>query len=184
MERGMVSAGILYRIVETWKRDESPGNGLVDEEENEEIALVEREKAEIEGEGEGGVAAVALGGVGRDVEELGVDGDVGEHLDVGSEGNADVLDDGELDDARRTLQDRKPRRERVFFAVERLGSLRVIGVWSLPRNETEASPANSARAETSTRSESNPPDGVSLRKIGKIVWRILGLHVVTPCLSM
>lgn len=126
VERGLVSGGSSYGIVETWKRNESPGNGLVDEEENEKIALVERKDAEVEGKGEGGVAAVALGGVWRDVEELGVDGDVGEHLDVGSEGNADVLDDGELDDARRTLQDRKPRSERVFFAVERLGALHVI----------------------------------------------------------
>lgn len=154
--------------METWKRDESPGNGLVDEEENEEIALVEREEAEVEGEGEGGVAAVALGGVGRDVEELRVERDVGEHLDVRGEGDADVLDNGELDDARRALQDRKSRRERVFLAVERLGALCVIGVWSLPRSETEASPASSARAEISARSGSTPPDGASLRKIEKM----------------
>lgn len=151
--------------------DERPGEGVEDLEEDEKVLLVEREEREVEvevevgggGEGQRGVAAIAARSVGRQLGELRVDGRFGEHLDVRREGQADVLHDGELDDARRTLQDRKPRAERVVAAVEHVGALNVIGVLAGLRSETAARPERSPRAETEERSGSTPPDANSLR---------------------
>ena len=53
--------------------------------------LVEGNQAEIELKGEGEVAEIGLAGLCENVGELRVDWDVGEHLDVRSEGDADVL---------------------------------------------------------------------------------------------
>lgn len=71
--------------------NEVPSNGFVNVEENEEVLLVEGNQAEIELKGEGEVAEIGLAGLCENVGELRVDWDVGEHLDVRSEGDADVL---------------------------------------------------------------------------------------------